>query len=108
MPTLPLPAPVESALRAANSDDVEGFLALFTEDGVVTDWGREFRGRDGIREWCKAEFIGRKVTLEPMAVWREGHKATVSLRVGGSSDTGPSDIAFTLEGDRIARMELIG
>lgn len=53
-----LPDPVAAALDAANANDTAGFLACFAPDGVVDDWGREFRGPDEIREWSDREFIG--------------------------------------------------
>ena len=53
-----VPEPVARALAAANANDTEAFLACFTRDGVVDDWGREFRGADEIRAWSDREFIG--------------------------------------------------
>ena len=38
-----LPRPVAAALEAANANDTAAFLACFTPDGVVDDWGREFQ-----------------------------------------------------------------
>jgi hypothetical protein len=35
---------VQALLDGVNSGDVDAFLGCFTEDGVVDDWGREFRG----------------------------------------------------------------
>ena len=36
------PAPVARLLQAANDHDTDAFLAGFTDDGIVDDWGREF------------------------------------------------------------------
>lgn len=44
-----LPPPVAAAIDAANDHDFDAFIACFTLDGVVDDWGREFRGPDEIR-----------------------------------------------------------
>ncbi|MEU9114808.1 nuclear transport factor 2 family protein [Streptomyces sp. NPDC048483] len=108
MPIPPLPAPVDRALRAANGGDIDGFLAAFADDGAVNDWGREFRGQEEIRGWSDREFIGRQVTLEVTAVRTRGDTTTVSLQVGGNANTGPSDFAFTVQGDRIAMMRITG
>jgi hypothetical protein len=59
-----LPEPVARLLKAANDNDVDAFLAGFTVDGVVDDWGREFAGADAIRSWSDNEFIGKRVTLD--------------------------------------------
>ena len=39
-----VPGPVQVLLDAANAGDTEAFLAGFTEEGLVDDWGREFVG----------------------------------------------------------------
>ncbi len=69
-----LPDPVARVLDAANRHDSDAFLAFFTEDGVVDDWGREFAGAAAIRGWSDREFIGvtshwtcARVTLPPTA-----------------------------------------
>ena len=58
------PEPVARLLQAANDHDTDAFLAGFTDDGVVDDWGREFAGADAIRGWSDKEFIGVDVTLD--------------------------------------------
>lgn len=103
-----LPDPIEQALRCANGGDTEGFLATFADDGAVNDWGREFRGHDAIRSWSDAEFIGKQVTLDVTGVRAEGAVTTVSAQVGGDGFNGPSDFAFTLAGDRVALMRIVG
>ncbi|MBB4909856.1 nuclear transport factor 2 family protein [Actinophytocola algeriensis] len=47
-----VPAEVQRLLDAANGHDIDAFLPGFTEDGVVDDWGREFRGAAAIRGWA--------------------------------------------------------
>jgi uncharacterized protein (TIGR02246 family) len=108
MTTPSLPAPVAEALRAANAGDTDAYLATFTEDGAVDDWGRLFRGRDAIRGWSDAEFIGKQVTLEVTATRTDGPTTVVSAQVGGNGFNGPSDFAFTVEGDGIALMRITG
>jgi hypothetical protein len=39
-----LPRAVETLIDAANVHDTDRFLACFAPDGLVDDWGREFRG----------------------------------------------------------------
>jgi hypothetical protein len=98
--------PVAALIEAANSGNTEAFLASFTRDAVVDDWGREFRGPDAIRGWSDAEFIGVDVSLEVDAVERDRDTATVSAMVGGRGFNGRSHFAFELAGDRISRMTI--
>jgi ketosteroid isomerase-like protein len=101
-----LPDPVRAAVDAANRGDAEAFLDTFTDSGVVDDWGREFAGRDAIRGWSDAEFIGKQVTLEVTAVERDGGRTVVTAQVGGNGFNGPSHFAFDVDGTRLARMTI--
>jgi hypothetical protein len=101
-----LPDPVQAAVDAANRGDVEAFLDTFDEAGVVDDWGREFAGRDAIRGWSDAEFIGKQVTLAVIGVEREGARVVLSAQVGGNGFNGPSHFGFDIDGPRLTRMTI--
>ena len=103
-----LPPPVQRAIDTANNGDIDGFLNSFTDDGVVNDWGREFRGRVRIRGWSDDEFIGKQVSLDVTEVRQEGDTVTVGAQVGGQGFNGPSHFAFTVAGDRITVMRITG
>jgi hypothetical protein len=102
----PLPPPVAAALTAANRGDADGFIACFTPDGVVDDWGREFRGPDAIAGWSESEFIGVQVSLAVEDVTSGDDGTTVAAQVGGNGFNGPSHFTFVVEGDRLARMTI--
>jgi hypothetical protein len=101
-----LPSPVAAALDAANANDTEAFLACFTPDGVVDDWGREFRGPDEIRGWSDREFIGAHVSLDVTEIEQEDAATTVTATVGGDGFNGPSHFTFVVDGDRVTRMTI--
>ena len=69
-----IPEPVQRLLDAANGHDTDAFLASFTDDGVVDDWGREFPGAEAIRGWSDREFIGVDVTLDVTGVTASGER----------------------------------
>jgi hypothetical protein len=101
------PRPVARVLDAANRHDSDAFLASFTEDGVVDDWGREFAGTAAIKDWSDREFIGVNVLLDV----RETHttrdgEMTVSAEVGGDGFNGPSHFTFRVRGDLVSRMTI--
>jgi hypothetical protein len=101
-----IPPAVQTLLDAANDGDVDAFLAGFTADGVVDDWGREFRGAARIRAWSDAEFIGKQVTLEVREVEHDDGALLITAQVGGNGFNGPSHFAFLLDGDRVSRMTI--
>ena len=100
------PEPVARLLQAANEHDTDAFLAGFTHDGVVDDWGREFAGAEAIRGWSDKEFIGVDVTLVVVGVTTQGDTTTVEAQVGGSGFNGPSHFTFAIRGGLVARMTI--
>ena len=101
-----LPGPVSAAIEAANANDTAAFLACFQPDGVVDDWGREFRGPAAIAGWSDKEFIGAQVSLDVTDVETAGEDVTVTAQVGGSGFNGPSHFTFRVAGDRVSRMTI--
>ena len=101
-----LPKPVQALVDAANSGDTSAFLAGFTADGVVDDWGREFRGADEIRGWSDAEFIGVDVALEVDEVELDPNRTIIAATVGGNGFNGPSHFTFITVGGLVSRMTI--
>lgn len=99
-------AAVQALIDAANANDPDAFLAGFTEDGVVDDWGREFRGAQRIAAWSDAEFIGKQVSLEVEDVREDGGEVVVTAQVGGQGFNGPSHFSFRVAGDKVSRMTI--
>ncbi|MEA2425946.1 MAG: hypothetical protein QOH13_2356 [Thermoleophilaceae bacterium] len=101
-----LPRPVRTLVDAANAGDTAAFLAGFTSDGVVDDWGREFRGAEDIEGWSDAEFIGVEVSLEVEEVELDGPRTIVAAMVGGNGFNGPSTFTFVTVGGHVSRMTI--
>src|SRR5882672_3956754 len=97
---------VRTLIDAANAGNTDAFLSGFTADGVVDDWGREFRGAGGIRSWSDSEFIGRRVSLAVRSVAARGGRTEVIADVGGGGFNGPSTFSFEVDGDRVDRMTI--
>ena len=102
-----LPAPIATYF-AADAADVGGVARCFTADGVVIDEHREHQGRHAIERWkieAKAKY---HYTSEPLSVDVWDPNVTVIARVTGEFLGSPIDLRyhFTLEGDKIARLEI--
>ena len=101
-----LPEPVARLIAAANAGDTEAFLATFSPDGSVNDWGRVFTGSDAIRAWSDSEFIGVGVTLEITAEITTREHATVTATVGGRGFNGQSHFSFTVADGLVTDMAI--
>ena len=102
-----LPAPV-AAYFAADTTDAEAVAQCFTDVAVVIDERQEHRGRPAIARW-KAEASAKfRYSVERLGAHVSGDQTTVTGRVRGDFPGSPVDLQyrFTLEGDKIARLEI--
>ena len=101
-----LPAAVQRVLTAVDRLDADAFVAAFAPDGYVDDWGRQFRGPDGVRSWSDNEFIGKRVTFSGTEVSTAGNPVTIVTQVGGDGYNGPSHFTFDVQDDLVASMTI--
>lgn len=101
-----LPPPVAAFVETINAGDTVGFLDSFTPGGIVDDWGRTFCDREAIRAWSDKELIGANghLTVTDVATGDSTVEVTGDWR--STHANGPSTFAFTVVGDKIARMRI--
>jgi len=99
-----LPEAIRTFIDTTNRGDSDGFVAAFTTDAYLNDWGREFRGRDGVRSWDQTDNIGRNAHFEPRDTRQVGTSYVVTLDVTGDGFNGTSDFVFEIDGDLIRSM----
>ncbi len=105
-----LPPIAAEYLRSINDQLPNDFAALFVEDAVVQDAGREYRGLPAIRKWGDTDIYQPRVALHPLEVAARGDGVKLTTRVEGNFDrTGLPDPviiqhSLTLRGDRIAKL----
>ncbi len=101
-----VPAAIRTFIDTTNAGDSAAFVAGFTADAFVSDWGREFRGREGVAEWDGSDNIGRHGHFELLQV-KPGatlHEYVATVVVSGDGFNGTSDLQFTVRGDEVARL----
>ncbi|UWR03652.1 nuclear transport factor 2 family protein [Ruegeria conchae] len=52
-----LPTAIDCYQTATNAQDIDAYLACFTDDAVMIDVSREFVGQDAIRTWAEREVM---------------------------------------------------
>ena len=101
-----LPAPVERLVAAINAADVEAFVAAFTADGVIDDWGRILSRAEGVRSWALSDAIGAGAQMTVLESGTVG--AVTQLRFDWRSRvfTGESTAFATVRGDLVSEFRI--
>jgi len=103
-----LPTPISVYIAAENGGDPEVLAQCFAENAVVRDEGQTIEGLAAIKQW-KAE-TKRKYqhTIEPLASAQKDGKTIVTNRLTGNFPGSPIELefVFTLDGDKIASLEI--
>ena len=104
-----LPTPIAIYIAAENSGDTEALAECFAKDAVVRDEGKTIEGSAAIKQW-KAETKKKyQHTVEPVTVAEEDGKIIVTNRLTGNFPGSPIELefVFTLDGDKIASLEIL-
>lgn len=100
----------DAYVRAVNDADAVAYIALFAENAVVDDAGREFRGQDAIRAWSASDIFAANVRFEVVDSSQRDGDAELTTFVDGDFDrTGLPDPVvivhrITAENDKIVRL----
>ena len=100
------PAAVQKMIDATNAGDSAAFVACFTDDAYIEDWGRGFSGSEGVARWNQSDNIGKHSHFEALRTKDIDGGYIVTLRVTGGGYNGTGDISFVVDatGERISRM----
>lgn len=95
--------PISDFVRAINERSSDDFLAVFTENAVITDEGHEYHGIAAIKEWNAEKNFGANITLNPIEITERNGKTILTAEVDGDFDkTGlpdpfSMDLYFTVD-----------
>jgi hypothetical protein len=77
---------VAAFVRSTNAGDLEGLMAVFSDDAMVNDDLQERWGKAAIRKWAEEEFIGQRVTIFAVKCVERHRVVTVTAYVDGDFD----------------------
>ncbi|ARJ04318.1 hypothetical protein GCM10010988_30680 [Cnuibacter physcomitrellae] len=103
-----VPAPIRTFIDATNAGDSDAFVAAFTDDGWLDDWGRVARGHAALREWDRTDNIGKRSHFDLVDIREESPGVWLAhLAVTGDGFNGTSPFRFTIAGDRLASVVIV-
>jgi hypothetical protein len=101
-----LPAPVARAIDAVNAGDTDAFLSEFAADGWIDDDGRQFGGRDAMRDWSDDELIGADTRFAVMGSEPAYRGVAVDMEVTSDAFNGHRGFTFALAGKALGSMTI--
>ena len=106
--SLNLPKPI-AAYFSADKGDARAVSQCFTENAIVKDEGHTYKGRAAIGKWKADTSAKYEYTSEPFACEDKDGKTVVTSHLVGNFPGSPVDLRyfFTLEGNKIASLEVI-
>ena len=103
-----LPSPIAAYIQAANHQNTAAMLALFTDNAVVEDEGKIYRGGQEISQWGKKSQSEYQFTLEAIDMAQAAAETVVTNTVSGTFPGSPVTLRFhfTMEGDKITGLRI--
>jgi hypothetical protein len=104
----PLPKPIEIFMSSENTHDTEALADCFAADATVKDEGQTVKGLNAIKAWRLETAKKYQHSVEPIATAARDGKTVVTTKLTGNFPGSPVtlDFVFTLEGGRIAALEI--
>lgn len=105
-----LPKTIETHFHATNTDDPALLLSIFAEDAVVFDAGKEYHGKQAIKEWSDIDYFSVHLRLEVINAVQDAKEVVVTAKCDGDynkaglPDPLYLDFHFTIEEDRVTRL----
>ena len=99
--TTSIPAPIQAFVDAINNADTDGFVGLFAADGLVNDWGTEYRGHDRVRRWAGSDAIGADARMTVLSASTDGDTTTIRFGWRSRVFTGESTGIFVIDGEHL-------
>lgn len=103
-----LPAAITGYIAAANAGDSDAVVACFTKDAIVKDEGQERRGISAIVAWKEEVTLKYKPVTRVIRAEVINGMHVVTTSVSGNFPGSPVELkyAFTMDGDKIARLHI--
>ncbi|HEV2841470.1 MAG TPA: nuclear transport factor 2 family protein [Chthoniobacterales bacterium] len=106
---LNLPVPIAIYFAAENQGHTEIVAQCFAANAVVRDEGKTVEGLAAIKQWEAETRKKYQHTVEPLSCVQTGGKIIVTNRLTGNFPGSPIELefVFTLDGDKIASLEVL-
>lgn len=103
-----LPKAINNFIKYTNEGDSEQFVAQFSKDSTLNDWGNIYNTPKEIAVWNKTDNIGKQSHFELVdAKETNTDKWLVNLKVSGNGFNGTSPFEIIIENDLIKSLQIL-
>ena len=89
-----LPSIIADLLTAQEKYDSNAFSECFSDDAVVFDEGKTYRGKKEVRQWNEMTNAKYKTKYEPLEISNSGGDIILTAKVSGTFDGSPARINY--------------
>ena len=113
VPPAALPPVVAAYVKASNSFDLDGLLAVFADDALVNDQLRDYWGKTAIKEWAARDIIGERLTMQVVKIAEHHGHVILTANIDGKYDKRwlPDPLVlnfyFSSHGDQIVQLIIL-
>jgi len=103
-----LPRIIQEYLDASNAHDVKSILSCFSDDALVHDEGKDFRGKKMIEDWAAKTIERYKFQFKSLSIKDCDSEVVVAIEVSGTFDGSPVslDYRFAIKNDKILSLTI--
>ena len=92
-----LPQIIADLLTAQEKYDADSFSECFSNDAVVFDEGKIYRGKKEIRKWNEMTNAKYKTKYEPLEISNTDDGIILTAKISGTFDGSPATIKYHFE-----------
>jgi ketosteroid isomerase-like protein len=92
-----LPSIIADLLTAQEKYDSKAFSECFSDDAVVFDEGKTYRGKKEIRQWNEMTNTKYKTKYEPLEISDTEDGIILTAKISGTFDGSPAIIKYHFE-----------
>ncbi|MES3018787.1 MAG: nuclear transport factor 2 family protein [Bacteroidota bacterium] len=92
-----LPKIITDLIKAQDKHDSVAYAACFSENGVVFDEGKTYKGRTEIQQWIAKANEKYQTLMKPLALTEAGTKSVLSTETSGTFPGSPIVLNFNFE-----------
>ena len=92
-----LPSIIADLLTAQEKYDSNAFSECFSDDAVVFDEGKTYRGKKEVGQWNEMTNTKYKTKYEPLEVTAKGGKITLKAKISGTFPGSPAITKYHFE-----------